>query len=122
MSKPLTLAEIDACQRIGRNEESRYSTIALTELDALCDTARLAHTNNRIKHSHYFKSVKGLNDIDVYRVLQLFNVTDPCLQHSIKKLLVAGGRDGGKDITRDIQEAIDTLVRWQEMRSEEVKP
>lgn len=59
------------------------------------------------KHSHYFKSVEGLKDIDVYRVLQLFNVTDPCLQHTVKKLLVAGGRGGGKDITRDIQEAID---------------
>lgn len=50
---------------------------------------------------------------------ELFNVTDPCLQHTVKKLLVAGGRGGGKDITRDIQEAIDTLKRWQEMRAEE---
>jgi len=71
------------------------------------------------KHSHYFKSVEGLKDSDVYRVLQLFNVVDPCLQHAVKKLLVAGGRGGGKDITRDIQEAIDTLKRWQEMRAEE---
>lgn len=75
------------------------------------------------KHSHYFKSVEGLKDIDIvrtaHRVLQLFNVTDPCLQHTVKKLLVAGGRGGGKDITRDIQEAIDTLKRWQEMRAEE---
>lgn len=71
------------------------------------------------KHSHYFKSVEGLKDIDVYRVLQLFNVADPCLQHAVKKLLVAGGRGGGKDITRDSQEAIDTLKRWQEMRAEE---
>ena len=39
------------------------------------------------KHSHYFKSVEGLKDIDVF--------------------------------TRDIQEAIDTLKRWQEMRAEE---
>ena len=29
-----------------------------------------------------------------------------------KKLLVAGGRGAGKDINQDIQEAIDTLVRW----------
>jgi hypothetical protein len=29
------------------------------------------------KHNHYFKSVEGLKDIDVYRVLSLFNVTDP---------------------------------------------
>ena len=52
-------------------------------------------------------------------MLQLFNVTDPCIQHAVKKLLVAGGR-GAKDINRDIQESIDTLVRWQEMQTEEV--
>lgn len=72
------------------------------------------------KHSHYFKSVEGLKFIDVYRVLQLFNVTDPCIQHAVKKLLVAGGRGAGKDINQDIQESIDTLVRWQEMQIEGV--
>lgn len=46
-------------------------------------------------------------------------VVDPCLQHAVKKLLVAGGRGGGKDISRDIQETIDALRRWQEMREEE---
>lgn len=71
------------------------------------------------KHSHYFKDVAALQHVDVYRVLALFAVTDPCLQHAVKKLLVAGGRGGGKDITRDIGEAIDTLKRWQEMRAEE---
>lgn len=73
-------------------------------------------------HGHYFKDVGHLSHVDVYRTLALFNVTDPCLQHAVKKLLVAGGRGGGKDISRDIQEAIDTLVRWQEMRAEEAAP
>ncbi len=70
------------------------------------------------KHSHYFKSVKGIDMIDVYRVLELFGVTDQALGHAIKKLLVAGGR-GHKDIEKDVQEAIDTLQRWQEMRVED---
>lgn len=70
------------------------------------------------KHSHYFKDVSDLDFIDVYRVLALFNVTDPCLQHAVKKLLVAGGR-GVKDIRKDVQEAIDTCVRFIEMRKEE---
>lgn len=73
------------------------------------------------KHSHYFKPCP-FSAVDVYRVLALFGVTDPCLQHAAKKLLVAGGRGGGKDISRDIQEAIDTLARWQEMRAEEASP
>jgi hypothetical protein len=71
------------------------------------------------RHSHYFKDVGGLQTVDVYRVLSLFSVTDPCLQHAVKKLLVAGGRGAGKDIARDVQEAMDTLARWQEMRAED---
>jgi hypothetical protein len=70
-----------------------------------------------VKHSHYKKSVEGLRFVDVYRVLQLFGVTDQALGHAIKKLLVAGGR-GVKDIGRDVREAIDTLERWQEMQRE----
>ena len=70
------------------------------------------------KHSHYFKDVSKIDTIDVYRVLSLFNVTDPCLQHAIKKLLVAGGR-GAKDINKDVQEAIDTLIRYQVIRTED---
>lgn len=73
-------------------------------------------------HSHYFKPVpEGVKSIDVYRVLQMFNVTDPCLQHAIKKLLVAGGRGAGKDITQDIKEAGDSLTRWAVMRDEEAE-
>jgi hypothetical protein len=74
----------------------------------------------RAKHSHYFKDVSQFETVDVYRVLSLFAVVDPCLQHAVKKLLVAGGRGGGKPIDKDVQEAIDTLVRWQAMRAEEV--
>lgn len=72
-----------------------------------------------IKHSHYFKDVSHLQTVDVYRLLQLFNVVNPAIAHAAKKLLVAGGRGAGKDIDKDIQEAIDTLVRWQEMRLED---
>lgn len=70
-----------------------------------------------MKHSHYYKTMPCLN-VDVYRVLLAFEVTDPCIQHSIKKLLVAGGR-GAKDAKKDVEEAIDSLVRWLEMRREE---
>ncbi|RQS39754.1 hypothetical protein DIE01_16205 [Burkholderia sp. Bp8990] len=70
-----------------------------------------------LKHSHYFKPCP-FDHIDVYRVLERFNVADPCLQHAIKKLLVAGGR-GAKDIGQDVQEAIDTLERFKAMRKEE---
>ena len=68
-------------------------------------------------HNHYYKNVKHLEYVDVYRIIDLFGVTDPCLQHALKKLLVAGGR-GHKDISRDVQDVIDSCVRWQEMQQE----
>lgn len=70
------------------------------------------------RHGHYFRNVKHLDEIDVYRVLDLFDVTDPCLQHAIKKMLVAGDR-GVKDLERDVREAIDTLQRKLEMLEED---
>ena len=73
----------------------------------------------RNKHSHYFKDTAHLNSIDVYRVLEMFNVTNPSIAHAAKKLLVAGGRGAGKSIDRDVQEAMDTLLRWQEMQHED---
>lgn len=70
------------------------------------------------KHPHYFKSVAHLAEVDVYRVLDLFGVTDQALGDAIKKLLVAGGR-GVKDQRKDIQEAVDTLLRRLEMMDED---
>jgi len=49
-------------------------------------------SNQDIKYPHYFKSVSHLETVDVYRVLSLFQVNDPCIQHAIKKLLCAGDR------------------------------
>lgn len=72
------------------------------------------------KHSHYYKNVAHLKDIDAYRVLERFGVTDPSIQHAVKKLLVAGGRGAGKDQDQDVQEAIDSLQRFQEMRAEDL--
>ena len=69
-------------------------------------------------YPHYFKDVRKLSAVDVYRVLLLFGVSDPCLQHAIKKLLVAGGR-GAKSADKDVAEAIATLQRWVEMREED---
>jgi len=71
-------------------------------------------------HSHYFKDVSGLKHIDVYRVLLLFGVTDPCLQHATKKLLCAGNR-GVKDELKDVQEAITSLTRYLEIKTEDNK-
>ena len=69
------------------------------------------------KYPHYFKDVSNVNKIDIYKVLDLWQVTHPCLQHAAKKILVAGNR-GYKNVEKDIQEAIDSLERWKEMQVE----
>jgi hypothetical protein len=103
--EPKKLEEFYLDRRIGTDRELSVPEIQNSEVKSK-------------KHSHYFKDVEHLKLIDVYRVIDLFNVTDPCIQHAVKKLLVAGGRGAGKDINKDVQESIDTLVRWQEMQEE----
>lgn len=71
------------------------------------------------KHAHYFRSVARLKEVDIYRFLELFNVTDQALGHAIKKLVAPGGRGAGKDFRKDVQEAIDTLQRRLEMLDED---
>jgi hypothetical protein len=73
------------------------------------------------KHNHYFKDVSHLNEIDVYRVIELFGIVDPCLQHALKKLLVTGGRDGNKSKEQDVRDVIASCNRWLEMQAENKK-
>lgn len=69
-----------------------------------------------LKHHHYFKDVSNIAEIDVYAVLKLFDVTDPCLQHIVKKALCAGKR-GHKDMMEDLQNIVDTAIRAVELNS-----
>ena len=66
----------------------------------------------------YIVDISKYNKLDIYRILSLYNVTNPCLQHAIKKLLCAGKR-GVKNQTQDINEAILSLKRFLEMQGED---
>jgi hypothetical protein len=83
----------------------------------ICDREKVANTPVLI-HSHYKKDVSHLHMVDVYRVLKLFEVTDPAIQHAIKKLLVAGGR-GAKETEQDYREAVDSINRALQMIAED---
>lgn len=80
--------------------------------------ASIPASGDQQQFAHYYRSVAGLKTIDIYRVLQLFGIEDPCIQHAVKKLMVAGAR-GHKDAAKDVAEAIISLRRWQAMRAEE---
>jgi hypothetical protein len=71
------------------------------------------------KHSHYYRRCP-YHHIDVYRVLELFEVTDPALQHIVKKALCAGKR-GAKDFRKDLEEIVDTGNRRIEMLDEDAR-
>lgn len=100
---------------------NEISPVAAVKLEELLKGVTVVTAPTR-KHSHYYKDVSHLKDIDVYRVLKLFNVTDPCVQHAVKKLLVAGGRGAGKDIERDLREAADSINRALQMIAEDDVP
>lgn len=70
------------------------------------------------EYNHYFKNVSHLNYIDIYRIFILYNVTNPCVQHAVKKLLLPGGR-GEKDFKKDLMEARDSLNRALEILEED---
>ncbi|AII27115.1 hypothetical protein [Vibrio cholerae] len=55
--------------------------------------------------------------IDVYSVLEAFNVRNSALQHLIKKALMAGNR-GHKDVLEDCQDIIDSAVRAKELETQ----
>lgn len=72
------------------------------------------------EHSHYKRSVAGLDFIDPYRIIDLYGITHPGMQHILKKVLIPGGR-GHKDFRRDLQDVFDTAQRSLEMLDEDNK-
>lgn len=81
----------------------------------------LEEKQNRQKYSAYFKDVRHLEYIDVYRTVDLFGCEKHghAISHAAKKLLLTGVRTGGKDVEQEVREAIDSLNRWLEMKRED---
>jgi hypothetical protein len=71
-------------------------------------------TEPDIKGTYYKKilNVSNMDELvlDPYLLFRVFNVTDPSIQHAIKKLLMPGER-GGKDWEQDMLESISAIER-----------
>lgn len=66
--------------------------------------------------STYIRSIQSVDGylpvkIDVYGIIRAYEISDPELQHAIKKILCAGQR-GVKSKKQDILEAIQSLNIW----------
>lgn len=73
-------------------------------------------TESKTKNK-YNRKCKGVT-IDVYDVLKAFDVTDPALQHLIKKALCAGLR-GHKNKEQDLIDILDSAKRALELHHED---
>ncbi len=62
------------------------------------------------QHQHYFIDVSDVDEIDFYEIALRYNVTDPCIQHILKKCLAVGQR-GQKDFHHDLKDIHDTAKR-----------
>ena len=62
----------------------------------------------------YLREIKPDVFVDVYDVLMAWNVTNPALQHLIKKALQPGDR-GHKSREQDLQDIIDSAIRAKEL-------
>jgi len=79
----------------------------------------LTASANKAQYPHYFKKLPaGKTHIDIYRVIQMFDVPAGPVDHAVKKLLALGKR-GAKDYRQDLVEARDSLNRALEMFDED---
>ena len=106
--KEITLQELR--DMVNQDQDEPFLTPETTLNDQYAEIEQVR------KHRHYFKDVSNIAEIDVYAVLKLFEVTDPCLQHIVKKALCAGKR-GHKDMMEDLQNIVDTAIRAVELNS-----
>lgn len=75
-------------------------------IDGKCHEAQLGNK--------YLREIKPGVWVDVYDVLMAWSVTNPALQHLIKKALQTGER-GHKTREQDLQDIIDSAIRAKEL-------
>jgi hypothetical protein len=68
------------------------------------------------ENNHYFIDVSDVDEIDFYEIAKRYNVTDPAIQHILKKCLAVGGR-GHKDLETDLKDIFKTAKRALEINN-----
>lgn len=109
----------DGAVKISDNMVNNYikqGVITLNEssIDATVEDFEASVSNNKYERELTDRQGNSAT-IDVYDVLQAFNVTCPATQHAVKKLLCTGVR-GHKDGDTDLLEAREAITRAIELR------
>lgn len=86
--------------------------LSTTELNEVYSTAFLRAQEQREGERVMGKYQRQCKEsvIDVYDVLQAFEVNNPAIAHAVKKLLAPGKR-GVKDVIQDLEESISAILR-----------
>lgn len=74
------------------------------------DVTKVAPETPPLVRNKYMREIAPGVWVDVYDVLYAFTVTDPCLQHLIKKALATGVR-GHKSTREDLIDIRDSAIR-----------
>lgn len=118
-NQPKPSADTPECEEVKQFEPFVSVEDAQQELSELEMLANVSHLisdkRHRITPSKYTKEIRGVS-VDVYDVLQAWGVSNPALQHLIKKALQCGQR-GHKDNAQDLQDIIDSAIRAKELES-----
>lgn len=82
-----------------------------------CEVVENVVNNRSTPRNKYDREIVPGVFIDVYQVLRAWEVTDPCLQHLLKKALACGTR-GHKDLKEDLEDILASAKRAVEMHNE----
>ena len=117
---PCTMLE-EECQKTHEDAKKENSESVATCVKFLEEHGDAININPVSKYNRLITGLDGTKTtVDVYRVLVAFGITDPELQHSLKRLLNLGIRGKG-DYAQDLDEAILSLQKMKERKEQECK-
>ena len=109
---PSNISDLPYCNRLSCNfhdstsGKCSRSTCFYGKIKTIDD---IHYCNPSVTTSKYNRVIRG-ETIDIYDILVAYGVTNPALQHLIKKALMAGQR-GHKDRTTDMKEILEAAQR-----------
>lgn len=98
----------DACASVFKKKDDLLT--AMLNHSSVGINNQYAEIEQVRQHRHYFIDVSDVDEIDFYEIALRYKVTDPCIQHILKKCLAVGQR-GQKDFHHDLKDIYDTAKR-----------